>query len=344
MDPAEAERFFAARRAEMLAWVHDQLAARGIRVSGPIENRDRAWSMIMRVPTADGPVWFKANSPASRFEPALTLVLGRWTPANVLTPLAVDTARGWSLLPDAGTRLRELLGAAPDPLCWEAPLREYAQLQRTAAGHVDELLALGVPDLRPQRLPDLFDLVLSSPQLAAQIGVPGGLPAERYAALRGQRPTFTRWCERLAASGVPPSIDHADLHDGQVFRGADGWVLIDWADASIGHPFMTLSVAIQRVAERFSLAADSAVLARLLDAYLETWTAEHDIAELREAARLAMPLGVIGRAMAWRRIFPGTDALIWDMHGRDVARSLGGLLDAFRRHAVSPASSITLDG
>ena len=331
MDAAEFERCVAEWRAEMQAWIHEQLDRLGASVTGPIEPRDRPWSMIMQVPTSDGQVWFKANSPAASFEPALTLALGRWAPGTVLTPLAVDADRGWSLLPDAGTSLRTLLDAEPEVRLWEDALQGYAALQRTVAGRIDDMLALRVPDLRPDTLPDHFDLLLDSPQVKDQIDVPDGIPAQRYAEVRALRPTFVRWCEQLAAGGVPMSIDHCDLHDGQVFRAAGGsaggWVFIDWADASVGHPFGTLHEAMKRATQRFSLAPDSAELTRLRDAYLEPWTDEHDTADLREAARLAMHLGLIGRAMAWYRIFPMTEAFVWQLHGRDVARFLSRLLE-----------------
>ncbi|MGH3993280.1 MAG: hypothetical protein ACRDSN_12570, partial [Pseudonocardiaceae bacterium] len=239
-------------------------------------------------------------------------------------PLAVDVDRGWSLLPDGGSRLRETLDAHPDPRAWEHALRQYALLQRRVAGHVEEMLGFGVPDLRLAALPARYDMLLSSPQVKAQVGNGGRLSAEQYDALCELRPVLAGWCDELAASGVPASIDHADLHDGQVFIAGGHCLFIDWADASVGHPFTTLLIAMQRAAERF---ADPATMDRLRDAYLEPWTAEHDLADLRRAAALAMRFGVIGRAMAWHRIFPVTEALVWDMHGKDVANFLCRLLE-----------------
>ena len=42
-------------------------------------------------------------------------------------------------------------------------------------------------------------------------------------------------------------------------------------------------------------------LLRLRDAYLEAWSEEYDRAELREAARLAVRVGSVSRAMSYRR-------------------------------------------
>jgi hypothetical protein len=173
-------------RDSVLAWVRDRL---------------RPWSVTGRIRTDRGPVWYKANPPGSRFEPALMAALSRWVPGQVLTPVAIDRERGWSLLPDGGVILGTLPGL--DAGSWEEPLRQYA-------------------------------------------------------ALRALRPALAQWCERLAASPVPPSLDHSDLHDYQVFVADGRYAFFDWGDASIGHPFTSLLVILRAAAARHGLATGSA--------------------------------------------------------------------------------------
>ena len=138
-------------RDSVRAWVRDRLRAAGVRPACELEPRLRPWSVTGRIRTDRGPVWFKANAPGSRFEPALMAALSRWVPGQVLTPLATDPERGWSLLPDGGVILGTLPGL--DAGSWEEPLRQYASLQRAVSGRVAQMAALGVPDLRPARLP-----------------------------------------------------------------------------------------------------------------------------------------------------------------------------------------------
>ena len=250
------------------------------------EPRLRAWSITMRLRTSRGPVWFKANPPRSRFEAALTRALSEWAPGQVLTPLAIDAARGWSLLPDGGP----VVGATLDLDGWAELLRQYAMLQRASAAHVPEMLAIGVPDLRADRLLAEFDELVA----AARIDLPGSA-----------RPKVIDWCAQLAASPVPATLDHSDLHEGQIFTGSDGrFVFFDWGDASIGHPFSSLLVALRVVVARFGADCD---LDRLREAYLEQWTAEHSPAELRASVDVALRLGAIARAQSWWRLFPEAD-------------------------------------
>ena len=47
-------------------WVHAELERRGIKVSGPIEQpHSRPWSSVLRVPTMEGAIYFKAFSPVN---------------------------------------------------------------------------------------------------------------------------------------------------------------------------------------------------------------------------------------------------------------------------------------
>src|SRR5215216_4262013 len=80
----------------------------------------RPWSAIVRVPTPEGDAWFKENAPASAYEPALTTLLADIRPE-----------------------------ALPETIAWEGPRIEFMQV-------VDEALALGTPDDRPELLPDRY--------------------------------------------------------------------------------------------------------------------------------------------------------------------------------------------
>jgi hypothetical protein len=274
-------------RAAALTWLDRELSGLGLRETGPRRVRLRPWSVIIRV-EADRPVWFKANPPGSRFEAALTEALSRWTPGHVLTPYAIDAERGWSLLPDGGEMLRNL---PAEPRHWAEVLTQYADLQRSLVSHTDELLGLGVPDARVAELPGIFDKTIAGNQTL------GAADRER---LQRFRPRLVEWCEELAGIGVPDSLDHADLHGGQILVGRGRFTFFDWGDANVSHPFCSLLVAAEHAGEQHG--AD--IIPRLRDAYLEPWTGDHSVSELRRAAGLAWRLGQLGRAGSWGRLFP----------------------------------------
>ncbi|TDB80799.1 phosphotransferase [Micromonospora sp. KC721] len=289
-----------------LAWVADSLGRHGRRVTGPVVPRVRPWSLVWRVPTDAGDAWFKANNPGTRHEAALLAALARLAPGRVLEPIAVDPQRGWTLLPDGGPSLRETLAGSQDLTHWERLLPGYAALQATVAPHVDELLADGLPDHRPERLPGLFTALLDDTD-ALLLGTSAGLDAGTYERLRAYRAEFARLCRRLAEVGMPASIQHDDLHDGNVFVADDGYRFFDWGDASVAHPLGTLLVTLNSVGHVQKLAPGDPALLRLRDAYLEAWTDRYDRTVLREAAGLAMRVTTVSRALSWRRALDTAD-------------------------------------
>ncbi len=275
-------------RAGAEAWATERLDSLGTAVTGPIEQtRVRPWSVSLRVPTAKGPFWFKANTYACRYEAALASALGWWAPESVLVPVAVDADRGWLLTADAGPILRETSPSLDD---WASLLVEYAALQRTLASRCDEMVALGVPDQRPAELPALLADLLDDPAVRADLG------ADRLAAITAMAPSFETWCAELAEDGFHASLQHDDLHDGNVFVSRR---FFDWGDASVAHPFGTLLVTLSSAGYTFGLDPGAPELLRLRDAYLSAWPG--DPAALRRSATLACRVTRVSRALSWRR-------------------------------------------
>ena len=177
----------------------------------------------------------------------------------------------------------------------------FAELQRGEVAHAAELEGLGVPDLGPNVFPERFDELLER-------DLP--LDQEEVAAARRLRPNLEDLVRDLASAGIGDSIDHADLHLRSVFSRAGHLRVLDWGDASIGHPFFSLVVTFAFLRDANGLAADDPWFERLRDAYLEPWGRG-----LVPAFELAQRLGAVSRAIGWGRhwtsmgpgAFPGFD-------------------------------------
>jgi Phosphotransferase enzyme family len=191
--------------------------------------------------------------------------------------VAVDAVRGWFLMHDAGTRLRELVETPADLHHWETLLPEYAHLQIEAAPHAQEFLDGGTPDHRLAVLP----------QQLRELGGPLALEAG---------PRFEDMCHRLAAVGIPETIQHDDLHDGQVFVRDRRYLFFDWGDSCVSHPFHSLTVILRAVAWKLDLQPGGPELVRLRDAYLEPFGADPELAEL------GYRTGTVARAISWHRM------------------------------------------
>jgi len=152
------------------------------------------------------------------------------------------------------------------------------------------MLNLGVPDHWPSALPGPLAALLQDPAVM--------IAEENRAALRALQAQYGDACARLEQAGPAPTIQHDDLHSGNVLPAPGGDLFFDWGDASVAHPFTSLLVAMRTMAYTFGLPPGDPVLQRFRDAYLEPWAAGRDGAGLAE---LAAWTGLVGRAMAWRR-------------------------------------------
>jgi hypothetical protein len=286
-------------RAEAEAWIRAR-----VRVSGPIEQPHvYPWSTAMRVPTVEGAVWFKAVGPEHRFEPELMLLLSREFPGLVTEVMEINAERGWMLMRDAGTRLRELDRAGLRD--WESALPRYAEIQIAMAPRAAELIELGVPDHRLAGLTDAVEALLDDDG-ALLLDEHEGLTSAKREELRSRLPELRRLVEELEAAAIPETIQHDDLHDGQVFVRDGRQVIADWGDSCVSHPFHTLTVTLRALAWRHGLEPGAEPLLRLRDAYLEPYGASATV------AGLAYRTGTLARALAWHRHLQAREPEHWD--------------------------------
>ncbi len=277
-------------REEAEAWIREQAT-----VTGPIEQPHvYPWATAMRVPTAEGDLWFKATTrEVHGFEPALTAILAEAFPDRTGQVVALDIERGWMLTRDAGTRLREIHGEERLRL-WGEILPRYAEIQISLAPRAEELLTLGVPDERIAGLAGKVEALLDDDR-ALMLGESGELSAAQRDELRRRMPELRRLVEELEAYGIPETLQHDDLHDGQVFVASGRHRVLDWGDSCVSHPFHTLTVTLRAIAWRQELAPGAEPLLRLRDVYLEPFGAP------AAAADIAYRTGTLARALAWHR-------------------------------------------
>lgn len=272
-------------------WVDACLAAHGRARTGPtVPVRDRPWSTVWTVPTDAGTIWVKRPGAAVRFEVPLLSALADLRPR--LTPEVLGAGDDVVVLADAGTTYRDLFDDDARSAALTDALVATGALQRAAAPLVPGLLSAGVADLRPAALPARFD------ELVGTVGpVDGATPA---------RARLVELCAELSGSAVPASVDHNDLHDGNVLRDAAGrTVVLDWGDAVVAHPFATLLVPARVLAglagadHEAPWAVPAVAAARR--AYLAGFADLAPGEDLDRTAWIAFVVAHVARAWVWRR-------------------------------------------
>ncbi len=303
-------------RDEVQAWVSAQLAPRGIRLTGDGEQSHvRVWSSAIRFETVseefgEGRVWFKVSGSGTAYEAALVAVLSDLCPGLAPEVLAYDEARAWSLARDGGPVLRSI--AAPEAMWgyWGRLLPRYAKAQLALAEKRARLLATEIPDRGPAQLPVELRRLLG--ELAARPIEHGGLTSEQAGALELLLPAYDDRCAELAASGVPDSLQHDDLHSNNIcwpgsLDDLSSVRIVDWGDSSVGHPFGTMLATMNSIAFHAGLLHDDRGVIedprvlRVRDAYLEPFTGLGSRTELVRWVDLARSTGCVSRALAEER-------------------------------------------
>ena len=312
-------------RDRAMRWAERRLAERDIEVTGkPDQFHVRSWSTVIRLPTDRGAVFFKATWAPLRFEAGLTAAIAKWAPDDVGTPLAIDQRRGWLLLEDGGQRLREIIAKDRDIDHWHRILPRYAELQLAVAPHARQALRLGTPDRRARALTTQYARLLRR-SLLLRVGLKEGVTKAEENMLTDLVPQVRTWSEDLRV--VPDTIQHDDLHDGQVFVKDGRYRILDWGDACVSHPFLSMSVVERSVAYTLGLKPGSREIVRLRDIYLEPFTAFASAAKLRAIYPIAIRLGWISRALSWAALVRYLSSTEKRKERGDVPRSLGRFLD-----------------
>ena len=323
-------------QAATLAWATARLVELGHHVTGDITQPHlRPWSTVFRIPTDGGLTWCKASGPGPAYEGALLQAFARHGIQGALLPLATDPERALILFPDGGSTLR---ATRPDNTgdhdleAWARILRGYAGLQQATAPVVEELVGLGVPDLRPDRLTDVLTGFIEDDAIWARADpedrVGADVARERLPALV---PVVAAMAGELANTGIAATIQHDDLHGGNVLVDAGYDTIFDWGDASVAHPFGTLTTTMNSIEHHAGFDQHGPELTRLRDVYLQAWSDVAPAAALLAAARSATILGAISRASSWERSFRGLADDELDGHGGSTAAWLMELVDRLDR-------------
>lgn len=186
-------------------------------------------SNSMRIDTASGVYYFKVSAPLPLFANEATVVpaLAALLPEFVEAPIAIDEEKGWLLTRDQGA-----VEEVPTTEDVAALLGIGACLHINSIGIVDRLLVGGCVDRRLPVFVRQAEALLADDRVMARLSVDDRVALEEM--------DVPGLCDRLDSCGFPVTLLHGDLHPGNAIGVEGGHRLIDWSDASIGHPLFDL--------------------------------------------------------------------------------------------------------
>ena len=301
-EPAGDQRAFARLNwfSEVTAWVGKVAAPQGLTLSGNFSqfNAGPAFSLV-RFETCGSALWFKAVGEPNLREFPITLALSNYFPVFLPSILAFrEDWNAWLAIEAEGEHPGE---TSPFDV-WRTVAVTLADLQIASMGRTLHLADLGCHDTRPFALSELVQPFLESmAELMAQQTKSLPLPLSR-----DELNSLTSQLQEILSDAtdleIPNSIGHLDFNPGNIVVSPDRCVFLDWAEASIGHPFITFEYLLEHF--RRCRGSDDFALSALTKTYADQWRPFLSPCQIERAMILAPVLAVLAYAVssnAWRQ-------------------------------------------
>ena len=237
---------------------------------------------LLEIEFAEGRrLWFKAVGAPNEQEHATTLYLAQHYPGFLpKCLLAVPEWIGWASEHVEGESLDEIFSVER---CARA-LDALAGLQQAAIGKCETLLAVGAKDWRVSRLLRLCEAFFYQAQLMMQSQKSTrSRPLSRSELDELQ--LRIREILKSTADSLPDTLLHGDLGHGNILISSRGPIFLDWAEASVGHPFLCMEHLLASIKRAHSI--DRQQESELRQHYASQWKGGWGSADLASFSGLA---------------------------------------------------------
>jgi hypothetical protein len=251
---------------------------------------------LIRLSTTQQPVWFKAVGEPNLREYGISIALARLLPKYVPNILATKPEwHGWLMHDGGGMSLDEV----QNPSAWKTAVTTLADLQIASIGTTEDLLHAGCRDLRLATLLELVDPFLDTMAglMKQQAKVPP--PVLSRQDLSCLSVTIKDALRCLEALPIPYTLGHSDFNPGNIIVGPQRCTIIDWAEAHISHPFLTLEYFLSHLRKGYPTIVPFEDELKL--SYTRRWQATSSVEQVSEAFLFSPLVAVFAYAVAGNR-------------------------------------------
>lgn len=279
-----------------IKWAAHVLSDAGYQIHASIPDtiQDNPWAVVYRFKTNQGFVFLKRVPRALAIESKVINILFSQFQANAPLIIAENQEQHCFLMKDAGIPLHEYFKQNFQSDILIEALQNYAMLQIMTTKRIKLFLDIGVPDWRLEKLPVLYQDLLTHEKLLLD----DGLSKDDLFKLNKLVPKLSSLCEKLSSYRIKETFCHADFHDKNILIDINTLktTIIDLGEVVVTHPFFSLLNCIHRAKENFSLT--EAQYQQLKLACLKPWVAldtQEHLLEILAIIQQCWPIhGVLG--------------------------------------------------
>jgi hypothetical protein len=287
-----------------------------LRSDSPENVQNTPWSYVVRFVTSRGYIYLKHTPHLLALEANILRVLHDYS-CPVAEVIAHNEKLDCFLMKDVGRPLREILKKQFNAELLCNAINQFTSMQLSVADHVNDLIDIGVPDWRLNKLADLFAQLLIQKDLLIE----DGLLENEIGQLERLIPTVTHLCNELSGYSIKQSIVQPDFNDNNtLIDESQNITIIDLGEIVISHPFFSLLNALQQMEKHHALTNGSNDYLKIMDACLKNYMAFESRENLLNAFELARPLWFIYGALAGHRLIEacGKSKIMSYQHGKFV--------------------------
>ncbi len=296
------EKFDKNMNKEIIQWSCGYLSSHGyaLRSELPEDVKDTPWSCVVRFSTTDGYIYLKQTPKLLGLEAQITQILHDQFHASVPEVIAHHAELDCFLMKDAGRSLREVLKKQFDVALLCKSIDQFTSMQLAVADHIDIFLDIGVPDWRLDKLPNLYNQLLSKKDLL----IADGLSEIEISELKTLTPKVSNLCQKLSGYSIKQSLVQPDFHDNNLLinETSQKITLIDLGEIVISHPFFSLVTCLQQAKKHYGLTDKDAAYLDLMNACLKNYGTLGAQQDLLEAFEMAQVLQFVYGALATDRL------------------------------------------
>lgn len=286
---------------QIIEWGTDYLTSQGYTIhQSPVILLSTPWSNIIRFSTSKGNFYLKQTPLAIFVEPKIFQILHDQFQASVPFVIAINKNLHCFLMKDGGQSLREYLKADFQPSFLYQAIKEYAAIQRSTEDQIEQFLSLGIPDWRLDKLPRLYDHIITQVDLLKN----DGLTDQELQLLQDLSPKFSAQCQLLSQYQVPETLGIYDINTNNVLIDPNTKKLtfIDLGEAVITHPFFSLHTYLNQAITHHSVKEFDQTYNQLQEACFENWLGLASRHQLLEAFNLAKKFWPIYSVLSMNRL------------------------------------------
>ena len=270
------------------ARMYSTLATKGYEILGSQQIKG-GWdrTAIIRVETLQGNLFLKAGNSGCN-EGHVLLELMKQHPLNVPHVIAHHPLEKWTVMQDFGSP--SLVTSSIEVM--SAAIERFADIQHASIEFLERLTEIGCEDRSSASILKLLEALLVDEEF-------GGEQAWQYTVreVRKCLPEIESQLRSVEVAGIPLCLHNEDFRDGNIMVADNQFVLYDWNECVIAHPFFSMAYFLRRL-KGYS---DKSLAASLLETYLSTWQnylPQSVLFELFESVRALLNVYEIARCYA----------------------------------------------